>query len=136
MSVLKQAAMIGLGGQALEDHMPGLANCQFARLSAVCDTEPGKAATQAELQGVPGYTDLCRLLEESRPDFAIVAVPHHAGRAVIEACAAAGVHVMKEKPFATDPSEAAELVSLSDKTGIELMVTVQRRFHPIYTAAV
>lgn len=134
MNVLKRTVVIGLGGQALEDHLPGLADCQFARLVAVCDTDPAKVAACAAIRQVPGYTDLQLLLDEVRPDFAIVAVPHHAGRGVIEACAGAGVHVMKEKPFATTPSEAAGLVSLCDKAGIELMVTVQRRFHPVYTA--
>ncbi|MEU9247433.1 Gfo/Idh/MocA family oxidoreductase [Streptomyces sp. NPDC048385] len=135
MSVRKKAAVIGLGHQALEDHVPGLADSQFAQLAAVCDTDPGKAAAQAQQHHVPGFTDIRSLLGDVHPDFAIVAVPHHAGREVIETCAAAGVHVMKEKPFATSPAEAAELVALCDKAGIELMVTVQRRFHPVYTAA-
>ncbi|MEV4976868.1 Gfo/Idh/MocA family protein [Streptomyces scopuliridis] len=136
MSVRKKAAVIGLGHQALEDHLPGLADSQFAQLAAVCDTDPSKVAAQAQQHSVPGFTDIRSLLEDVHPDFAIVAVPHHAGREVIETCAAVGVHVMKEKPFATSPSEAAELVALCDESGIELMVTVQRRFHPVYTAAV
>ncbi|MEU3600523.1 Gfo/Idh/MocA family oxidoreductase [Streptomyces sp. NPDC006798] len=136
MSERKKAVVIGLGHQALEDHLPGLADSQFARLAAVCDTDPDKVAAQAQLYQVPGFTDIRFLLEGVRPDFAIVAVPHHAGRGVIETCAAAGVHVMKEKPFATGPAEAAELAALCSKTGVELMVTVQRRFHPVYTAAV
>ncbi|RMI45570.1 Gfo/Idh/MocA family protein [Streptomyces triticirhizae] len=136
MSVRKKAAVIGLGHQALEDHVPGLADSQFAQLVAVCDTDSGRVAAQARQHHVPGFTDIRALLEGVRPDFAIVAVPHHAGREVIGACAAAGVHVMKEKPFATTPAEAAELVALCDRAGIELMVTVQRRFHPVYTAAV
>jgi len=130
MSVRKKAAVIGLGHQALEDHVPGLADSQFAQLAAVCDTDPDKAAAQAQRHNVPGFTDIRTLLDDVRPDFVIVAVPHHAGREVIEACAASGVHVMKEKPFATSPAEAAELAALCDKAGIELMVTVQRRFHP------
>ncbi|GAA2512177.1 Gfo/Idh/MocA family oxidoreductase [Streptomyces thermolineatus] len=133
--MLKRAAVVGLGGQATEDHLPGLADCQFAELVAVCDTDPARAATRAKTHAVPGYTDLKAMLEREQPDFVITAVPHHAGREVIETCAAAGVHVMKEKPFATGPEEAAELVELCARTGIELMVTVQRRFHPIYTAA-
>ncbi|MFR0359504.1 hypothetical protein [Streptomyces sediminimaris] len=41
MSVRKKAAVIGLGHQALEDHVPGLADSQFGQLAAVCDTDPG-----------------------------------------------------------------------------------------------
>ncbi|MFJ8313635.1 MULTISPECIES: Gfo/Idh/MocA family protein [unclassified Streptomyces] len=136
MSVRKRAAAIGLGHQALDDHLPGLAGSQFAQLAAVCDTDPSKLAAQAHQHNVPGFTDIRALLEDVRPDFAIVAVPHHVGREVIETCAVAGVHVLKEKPLATSPAEAAELVALCDKAGIELMVTAQRRFHPLCTAAV
>ncbi|MFJ8002714.1 Gfo/Idh/MocA family protein [Streptomyces sp. NPDC096310] len=136
MGVRKKTAVIGLGHQALEDHLPGLAGSRFAQLVAVCDTDPSKAAAQAQRYEVAGFTDVRGLLEEVRSDFAVVAVPHHADREVIGACAAAGVHVMKEKPFATSPAEAAELVALCGRAGIELMVAVQRRFHPLYTAAV
>lgn len=135
MSMPKRAAVVGLGGQAQKDHLPALADCRLAELVGVCDVDPQRAAAQADQRRVPGFTDVGCLLREVRPDFAIVAVPHHAGRAVITACAEAGVHVLKEKPFATDPHEAAELAALCEKTGIELMVTVQRRFHPIYAAA-
>lgn len=135
MSMTRRAAVVGLGGQAQKDHLPALADCRLADLVAVCDVDPQRTTAQASRWQVPGFTDLTRLLEEVRPDFVIAAVPHHAGRDVIEACAAAGVHVMKEKPFATDPHEAAALAALCAKTGIELMVTVQRRFHPLYPAA-
>ncbi|MGW6604180.1 Gfo/Idh/MocA family protein [Streptomyces sp. NPDC055036] len=136
MNTTKRAAVVGLGGQARKAHLPALADCRRAELVAVCDVDPQRTAAQADQWQVPGFTDLTHLLQETRPDFVIAAVPHHAGRGVIEACAKAGVHLMKEKPFATDPHEAAELAALCEKTGIELMVTVQRRFHPLYVAAV
>ncbi|GAA2127579.1 Gfo/Idh/MocA family oxidoreductase [Streptomyces synnematoformans] len=134
-TTLRRAAVVGLGSQAREDHLPALVDCQFARLAAVCDTDKTAVGGQAVSWRVPGYTSLVRMLAEVRPDFVIAAVPHHAGRQVIETCAAAGVHVMKEKPFATNPAEAAELAAACAKADIVLMVTVQRRFHPIYTAA-
>ncbi|MEU1375526.1 Gfo/Idh/MocA family oxidoreductase [Streptomyces triculaminicus] len=135
MTVRKRAAMVGLGGQATGDHLPGLARCHHAELAAVCDVDAGRVVAVANAHHVPGFTDVEQLLQQVRPDFVIVAVPHHAGHQVVAACAKAGVHVMKEKPFATDPHEAADLAALCDKAGIELMVTVQRRFHPVYPAA-
>ncbi|MFD4987419.1 Gfo/Idh/MocA family protein [Streptomyces sp. NPDC058374] len=117
----------------------------MGELSA-CSSQPARRASTARFRAASATARGCpaasatwragRLPSSRAPDFAIVAVPHHAGREVIETCAAAGVHVMKEKPFATSPAVAAELVALCDKAGIELMVTVQRRFHPVYTAAV
>lgn len=135
MSVIKTAAVVGVGGQAQKEHLPGLRDCRFANLTAICDVDPDRTATLAHHWRVPGFTNLKELLNEARPDFVIAAVPHHSGREVIERCAEAGVHVMKEKPFATEPREAVELFSLCAATGIELMVSVQRRFHPVYRAA-
>ncbi|MEU6261733.1 Gfo/Idh/MocA family protein [Saccharopolyspora shandongensis] len=130
----RRVAMVGLGGQARNDHLPGLDASQHAELVAVCDIDLAQATDAAETWHVPGYTDVARMLQQERPDFIIAAVPHHAGAAVITACAQAGVHVMKEKPFATNPTEAAELAALCASSGIELMVTLQRRFHPVYLA--
>ncbi|MEV5242927.1 Gfo/Idh/MocA family oxidoreductase [Streptomyces cinnamoneus] len=135
MNAPKRAAMVGLGGQATSDHLPGLAQCHLAELAGVCDVDADRVAAAADAHQVPGFTTVEHLLEAVRPDFVIVAVPHHAGRQVVAACAEAGVNVLKEKPFATDPHEAAELAALCDKAGIELMVTIQRRFHPVYAVA-
>jgi predicted dehydrogenase len=64
----------------------------------------------------------------------VVCVPHIADRKIIEAAAERGIHVLKEKPFATTLAEARELVTRCEVAGIELMVTLQRRFNPIYTS--
>ncbi|MCC2280537.1 Gfo/Idh/MocA family oxidoreductase [Streptomyces sp. ET3-23] len=95
--------MVGLGGQAANDHLPGLAQCHLAELAGVCDVNPNRVAAASDAHQVPGFTSVERLLEAVRPDFVIAAVPHHAGQQVVAACAEVGVHVLKEKPFATDP---------------------------------
>jgi predicted dehydrogenase len=118
----------GLGHQAQSDHLPGLAACQFAQLVAVADTDETVAAETAGRLGVPGFTDAVTLLEAVAPDFVIVAVPHHAAPGVVEAAAKRGVHVLMEKPFATDIATAHHLAEVADKAGIEVMVSVQRRW--------
>jgi predicted dehydrogenase len=67
-------------------------------------------------------------------DLVVVCVPHDVGREVIEAAAEHRVHVLKEKPFATTLNEAKELSVICKDAGIQLMVTLQRRFNPIYTS--
>ncbi|WP_211273260.1 Gfo/Idh/MocA family protein [Streptomyces hirsutus] len=130
----RRAAIIGLGHQAAEDHLPGLLGSSRAELVAVCDTNPDILHERADALGVPGFIRAGDLLAETAPDFVIVSVPHHAGRAVIEECAAAGVHVLKEKPFATSVEEACHLAGVCRKGQVELMVTLQRRFNPIYAS--
>jgi predicted dehydrogenase len=53
---------------------------------------------------------------------------------VIESAAKNGIHVLKEKPFATTLDEARALAEQCAATEINLMVTLQRRFNPIYTS--
>ncbi|MFG3054220.1 Gfo/Idh/MocA family protein [Kitasatospora sp. NPDC048239] len=130
----RRAAVIGLGHQALEDHLPGLLGSGRAELVAVCDSDPDTLRTRQDAHQVPGFARSGDLLDTVKPDFAIVAVPHHAGRAVVQECAARGVHVLKEKPFATSLPEARELASICETGRVELMVTLQRRFNPLYTS--
>lgn len=67
-------------------------------------------------------------------DLVVVCVPHDVGRVVIEAAAERHIHVLEEKPFATTVGEAKELAEICQRSGIRLMVTLQRRFNPIYTS--
>jgi hypothetical protein len=122
-----RAGIVGLGKQALADHVPGLLTCRGAVLAAVCDIDPGVVENSSKRLSVPGYTRPAALLDEEELDLVIVCVPHHAGGAVIEAAAMRGVHVLKEKPFATSMAEARRLAEVCEGSGIHLMVTLQRR---------
>ncbi|MGW4382936.1 Gfo/Idh/MocA family protein [Kitasatospora sp. NPDC004531] len=132
----RRAAMIGLGHQAVEDHLPGLTEAGKAELVALCDSDPDALRAQQQAYRAPGFTDFRQMLDEAEPDFVIVAVPHHVGRQVVQECAARGVHVLKEKPFATSPEEARELAEICKRGRIELMVALQRRFNPICTSTI
>ncbi|MDQ1304697.1 MAG: hypothetical protein QG671_524 [Actinomycetota bacterium] len=114
--------------------VPRVGSCDDgADLAAICDEDAELVrALQMELH-VPGYTDVEQMLAREELDFVVVAVPHHAGRGIVEAAARSHVHVLKEKPFATSLAEARELASICDAAGIQLMVTLQRRFNPIYS---
>lgn len=129
-----RAGVIGLGRQALDDHIPGLLGSDGAELVAVCDADTTVLLEQQYRLGVVGYPDVEAMFASEELDFVIVCVPHHAGRQIIESAAGHGVHVLKEKPFATSLIEAKGLVAHCEQAGVELMVTLQRRFNPIYTS--
>ncbi|MEV5510045.1 Gfo/Idh/MocA family protein [Streptomyces orinoci] len=130
----RRAAVIGLGHQAVEDHLPGLLGSARAELVAICDNNPDTLRERQGTLHVPGFTRSGDLLDAVEPDFVIIAVPHYAGRSVVEQCAKRGVHMMKEKPFAISPAEARELAHVCRAGQVELMVTLQRRFNPIYAS--
>ncbi|HEY9470389.1 MAG TPA: Gfo/Idh/MocA family oxidoreductase [Propionibacteriaceae bacterium] len=129
-----RAGVVGLGKQALEDHIPGLLASDGAKLVAVCDESPEVVREQQYLHRVQGYTDCREMFKDEALDLVIVTVPHYVGRTVIETAAEHNVHVLKEKPFATNMQEAQALVDICECAGIQLMVTLQRRFNPIYAS--
>ncbi|SFB59130.1 Predicted dehydrogenase [Amycolatopsis marina] len=133
-SVRLRAGVVGLGKQALEDHIPGLLGSDGAELVAICDENVEVVREQQYALRVEGYTDFTGMFRSQQLDLVVVCVPHHVGRHVIEAAATHGVHVLKEKPFATTLDEAQDLVARCEQAGIQLMVTLQRRFNPIYTS--
>ena len=129
-----KAAVVGLGAQAREDHLPGLAASDATELVAVCDENPAVLQELEHQFHVKGYTDFREMFTSENLDLVVVCVPHDVGRDVIEAAAEHHVHVLKEKPFAVSLAEARDLAELCEQAGIELMVTLQRRFNPIYTS--
>lgn len=129
-----RAGVVGLGKQALDDHIPGLLASDSAELVAVCDENSEVVREQQYKHRVPGYTDFREMFRSERMDIVVVCVPHHVGREVIEAAAEHKVHILKEKPFATTIEEARDLAETCERAGVQLMVTLQRRFNPIYTS--
>ncbi|WP_245548970.1 Gfo/Idh/MocA family protein [Nocardia exalbida] len=133
-STTLRAGVVGLGRQAINDHLPALVASHHVELAAVCDEDASVVREQETLHQVPGFADYREMFEAEALDLVVVCVPHDVGRAVIESAAEHKVHVLKEKPFATDLIEAIELAELCERSGIKLMVTLQRRFNPIYTS--
>ena len=129
-----RAGIVGLGKQALEDHIPGIHASDSAGLVAVCDEDPEIVREQQYRHRVQGYTDFREMFQAEALDLVVVCVPHHVGRQVIEAAAEHKVHVLKEKPFATTIKEAKKLADICARADVQLMVTLQRRFNPIYTS--
>jgi predicted dehydrogenase len=52
-----RAAVVGLGRQATDDHIPGLLASDGAVLAAVCDENPDLLRERREQYRVTGYTD-------------------------------------------------------------------------------
>jgi predicted dehydrogenase len=129
-----RAGVVGLGKQALEDHIPGLLASDGAELVAVCDEDREVVREQQYQHRVQGYTDFHEMFKAEGLDLVVVCVPHHVGRDVVMTAAEHKAHILKEKPLATTIQEAQELAEICERAGIQLMVTLQRRFNPIYTS--
>lgn len=128
-----RAAVIGLGRQAMEDHIPAIKACSDVDLVAVVDSDRDKLEIFSVANPtVKTYATVNDLLEKERIDFAVIAVPHFLHYEIFKILAEAGVHILEEKPFATSMVQAKEMCRIADEHKVRVMVTLQRRFNPIY----
>jgi predicted dehydrogenase len=80
------------------------------------------------------YATIAELLERGRPDFAIVAVPTEEHLAAARELAAAGVHLLVEKPLAATSEEASEIMAVVEAAGVHAAVGHVERFNPALIA--
>ena len=96
--------------------------------------DPGvKARREAETAlGVPCHAEPGPLL--AAVDAVYVAAPNHAHRALVEMAAAAGRHVMCEKPMATTLADARAMTEACARAGVRYATAFDQRFHAAHQA--
>lgn len=105
-------------------------------LVAVCDLNEARAREVAERYGVPRvYTDYRDVL--ARDDIAAVSIatPDFAHREIAVAAAAAGKHLLVEKPLATTVEDADAILRAVEAAGVKLMVDFHNRVNPAFVSA-
>lgn len=120
-------ALVGCGRIAAT-HLEALAaHAGEAEVVAVCDTDPGRLAGAVARSGARGFASLEALLAGSDADCVILATPSglHAPQAI--QVAAAGRHVVTEKPMATRWQDGKAMVQACDAAGVRLFVVKQNR---------
>lgn len=103
-----------------------------ARLVGVVASSPERAAGAAASIGAErGYADLEALLADAELDVLHVCTPNALHLEAVLAAAAAGVHVICEKPLATTAQDAAVMVAVAEEAGVVGAVPFVYRFHPM-----
>ena len=125
-----RAGVIGVGHLG-QHHARLYASLPEAQLIGVMDQSVERAQTVADRHGVRIFRTADELLPHV--DVVSVAVPTSGHYAVSKACLQAGKHVLIEKPIATTPAEAQELVQLAKQRGCCVQVGHSERFNPVMT---
>ncbi len=129
-----QVGIAGLGHQSLEDHIPAVKASPDVNLAGVVEIDDKKLkAFLSENKGVKGYKNFSDLFKNHKIDFIIVAVPHYLHYEILKEAIGRKIHILKEKPFAVSLAQAKELGKLAQANNVQIMVTLQRRFNPIYS---
>lgn len=113
-------------------HAQKFAQMPGVQVVAVADVDGRRAAALASQLGCDALADWRRGLE--RADVAVVAVPAPAHVEVLRACIASRLHVLVEKPLATDAQAAADLIALAAREHVVLQVAHVERFNTAFLA--
>jgi predicted dehydrogenase len=104
-------------------------------LVAGADTDPDLLARAAEEFGLAEtYSSAEELIERSKVDAVVVALPNFLHAPVSIAAMEAGKDVLVEKPIARNATEAREMLAARDRTGRRLIVGMNQRFQPLRLA--
>ena len=115
-------------GRIAASHLDAIAkHRQDADLVAVCDIDAQALAEATRTTGARGYDRYETLLSDCGADIVVLATPSGLHpRQTIQA-AAAGYHVMTEKPMATHWHDGQRMVDACDAAGVRLFVVKQNR---------
>lgn len=131
-----KVGIIGLGHQSLEDHIPAINASSDTEIVGVVETNNEKLKSfLLENKNIAGYNSFDDLLKNKRRnlDFIIIAVPHNLHYEITKKALINKIHVLKEKPFTISLEQAKEIRDIAKNTNTKVMVTLQRRFNPIYS---
>ncbi len=122
-------ALVGCG-RISANHIEALKrHAGRAELVAVCDTNPAALARAQQATGVPGFASLAALLEGATFDIASLCTPSGLHPQQALQLAAAGRHVLSEKPMATKWDEGMAMVRGCRDAGVKLFVVKQNRLN-------
>lgn len=104
-----------------------------AALTAVASPSPSHAETFAARHGIPAfYTDYRALVEASDVDVVLIACPNDLHHDVTLAAAAAGKHVICEKPLCRNLDQADAMIAACAQAGVQLCYAEELCFAPKY----
>jgi len=126
------AAVIGLGmGRG---HLNSLLANPNVRLVGACDKTPERIdrvrTEHPELPADLFFDDYQQMIDRTKPDTVVIALPNFLHHPVTMYALKAGCHVLCEKPMAMNVCEAEEMRSTADSLGRTLMINFSYRFKP------
>ncbi len=125
---------MGCGSIVRQAHLPAYRKFGY-RVVACCDIFEENARSLAAEFEIPFATaNLNAFL--ALPEVEIVDLAVHAAhrRPLVERIAAAGKHILSQKPFATTLDDAQRMVEACQTAGVKLMVNQQARWSPAHQA--
>jgi predicted dehydrogenase len=132
---MPRSVRVGLiGSQFISSlHAEALRACTAAELVAVASPTPGHAQAFAAKFGIPRvFTDYRHLVECQDVDLVVIGAPNDLHCPMTLAAAAAGKHVVCEKPLCLNLAKADAMIAACRQAGVKLMYAEELCFAPKY----
>jgi predicted dehydrogenase len=110
--------------------IPAIISSTSVRLEAVASLSSPQAAGVAPEGDTRRYKSYEDLIEDPAVEAVYIPLPNSLHREWTERAAAAGKHVLCEKPLAATPDDAAAMASACREAGVVLMEAYMTPFHP------
>ncbi len=127
-----RVAIIGCGAFAFGQYLPNCKRSELIEITWLCSRTPEKReraarefAPDARLTG-----DAAEAFAADDVDLVILSVPHSEHERMVTEAAAAGKHILCEKPMAMTLDEAYRMQRAVQKAGVKLCVDYNRRYAP------
>ena len=126
-----RVGIIGCGAFARDQHLPNCERHPGVEIAWACSRSQENRDYAEQHFTVENTTpDFHVVLQDQSVDMVVLSVPHSLHVELVEAAAAAGKHILCEKPMAMTMAEAYKIVRAVQTNGVKLCVDYNRRFAP------
>jgi len=131
---LKKIAMVGTGHRGADMWGKSVVKnySDFVEFVGLCDNNPGRLEFVKNHLGVscPTFTDLEKMINETKPDTLIVTTPDFTHDKFIIKALELGCDVITEKPLTTDENKLRNILEAQRKYNKNVTVTFNYRYSP------
>jgi len=129
-----RVAIMGLGGYA-NIVAKGMQECKMAKITGVISGTPSKIETWKQKYGISdkntySYETVSQLKNNPDIDLVYVITPNSLHHKHVLQIAAAGKHIICEKPVADNAKQAREMIAACEKAGVRFYIGYRLHFEP------
>jgi predicted dehydrogenase len=127
--------ILGISHFAMKRMLPAMRAVPGVQVVAIASRDGARAETAAREQGIPkAHASYEALIADPEVEAVYNPLPNHLHVTWSERAAAAGKHVLCEKPIATTVDEARRLLAARDRAGVTICEATMVRLHPRWVA--
>ena len=125
--------VLGAADIAVQKVIPAISASREGRVEAIASRTEDRAKATAERLGIPkSFGSYQSLLDDPEIEAVYIPLPNHLHMEWTLAAAAAGKHVLCEKPLAMSSADTRTMIDACDAAGVKLMEAFMYRLHPMW----